>query len=92
MNTTVPTTIPTTISPGRIAGDGALIAFGELHPPIGRRRGWLLLVMRCPLCSYAHVHRTSVVRPTYRRAPLCGHATEYVVQAVRVRRQRGSAA
>ncbi len=92
MSTTVPTTIPTTICPAQLAGDGSLIATGELHPPIGRRRTWMLLVKRCPLCGYAHTHRADVVRPTYRRAPLCGHAAEYRVDAVRVWRQRRGAA
>lgn len=62
-------------------GRALVVVNGELHPPAGRRHRWLLLVRRCPGCTYLHIHRTEYPGAGHwQRVGSCG--TEYAVRVV----------
>jgi hypothetical protein len=61
-------------------------AVAYLSPPIGRRSLWAVVVVRCPICSHLHIHRSTGPHGG-RRTGSCGTSYRIVIAG----RRRGSA-
>lgn len=68
---------------------GVLIAPGFISPAIGRRHLALVVIPRCPACSYVHVHRSNAVNVVGKRTGSCG--ATYIVRIAGSKRGRWSA-
>jgi hypothetical protein len=68
-----------------------LIAVGEYHPPVGRRRLGAVIVRRCPACRHLHQHKAIVVATAdgSMRTGSCGAV--YTLRVLRAPRTEGAA-
>jgi hypothetical protein len=76
---------------GRRRRRDRLVAFGEYHPPVGRRRLGAVIVRRCPACAHLHQHRAVLPRTVDGETRVGSCGAEYALRVLPAPRIEGAA-